>query len=199
MQAVVASPGPGRRPGSRPHCSLLLLSLLGPAFGGCVSARINVVDERTALENQILGRYQELDESLLQLASVRAGQDEGWTPEQATVRDNAIRARRIQRFVQDDVDELLRLGCLGEGRTARLIARPCAEAENDRKLDERVQRVARLENEARQAILIFVIETTPEFSRKDLPRLESAWARLRAEQAPAGTWLEDADGAWAKK
>ncbi len=198
MQTVDPA-GPGRPTKAGPLVVVLAAPIFSLALGACVSARINVVDERTALENQILGRYQELDESLLQLASVRAGQDEGWAPEQASVRDAAIRARRVQRFVQDDVDELLRLGCLGEGRTARLLPRPCDEAAKDPKLEERVQRVARLENEARQAILIFVIETTPEFSRKDLPRLESAWARLRAEQVPAGTWLEDPDGAWKKK
>ncbi|NMB75934.1 MAG: hypothetical protein GYA21_12500 [Myxococcales bacterium] len=196
---TVASAGTSRRTTTGPLVVFLAAPVLSLVFYSCVSARINVVDERTALENQILGRYQELDESLLQLASVRGGQDEGWTPEQASVRDAAIRARRVQRFVQDDVDELLRLGCLGEGRTARLVPRACDEAGKDPKLEERIQRVARLENEARQAILIFVIETTPEFSRKDLPRLESAWARLRAEQAPAGTWLEDPDGAWKKK
>lgn len=181
------------------------LSLLAAAviFGltaeACVSARINVVDERTALENQILGRYQELDESLLQLASVRAGAEDGGAPDQAAFRDAAIRARRVQRFVQDDVEELLRLGCVGEGRTGRLQPRSCEAAGQDAKLAERIERVTRLENESRQAILSFVLETTPELTRKDLHRLEAAWARLRAEQAPAGAWLEDPEGTWAKK
>jgi hypothetical protein len=164
-----------------------------------VSARINVVDERTALENQILGRYQELDESLLQLASVRAGTEGDGALDQAAFRDAAIRARRVQRFVQDDVEELLRLGCVGEGRAGRLQPRSCEAASQDAKLAERIERVTRLENESRQAILSFVLETTPELTRKDLHRLEAAWARLRAEQAPSGAWLENPEGTWAKK
>ena len=187
------------RPG-RPLALVLPLAALASA---CVEAKIQVVDERTALENQILGQYEELDRELLLVASVRAAPAGGGGPEAglpvvSRLRDEALRARQTQQFNRDDLDELKAKGCLGEGGDGMLKPREC-EASRETSVAERVARLVEAENQARRSILRYVVASSPDLTEQDLPKLTAAWSRLAHEQARPGEWIQDAGGAWKQK
>jgi uncharacterized protein YdbL (DUF1318 family) len=181
----------------RPGPGLVLLALVP----GCVDARIQVVDERTALENQILGAYQELDRDLQLVASVRAVEPDGRTraaPNLSDVRQRAIQARQLQQFHRDDLEELKALGCLGEGLDGLLHARAC-EASDEPALSERATRLLAAENAARALLLEFVVTTSPDLTRTDLPQLVAASARAQRERSARGSWIQADDGSWLRK
>lgn len=180
---------------------LLALPGFGAGFGSCVSARINVVDERTALENQILGGYQELDRDLQLVASVRAADGSspaGRTSAFSELRARAVRARQTQQLNRDDIDELKHLGCLGEASDGLLATRPC-EAISDSSVPERTKRVIEAENAARKLIVEFVVATSPDLSQADLPQIVRAYTRLQQEQSKSGEWIQDSSGQWLRK
>jgi len=173
----------------------------GLLFSGCVSAKINVVDERTALENQILGSYQRLDRDMQLLASVRAGEKAKPGAEKRPLVDarrRAIQARRVIQFNADDVDELKRLGCLGETKAGKLAGHDC-EATSDAAVKKRLDRLVESENEARAVILSFIVTESPDLTEKNLPQLKQAFVRMRREDAKAGEWIQLDSGAWQKK
>src|SRR5512137_895625 len=94
-------------------------------LGGCTLAKVdvNVVSERTSLENQVLGTYNSLSEDLLLVASVRGVSPTGkieapaqHTPEQ----QDATRALETISFHADDVESFKRLGWVGENRDGLL-------------------------------------------------------------------------------
>jgi uncharacterized protein YdbL (DUF1318 family) len=175
-----------------------LCLLVGAA---CVEAKIQVVDERTALENQILGAYEELDRDLQLVASVRAVDPEGKAqpaPRLSDVRQRAVQARQTQQFNRDDLEELQQQGCLGEGRDALLALRPCA-AQAEPATAARLERLLAAENQARRLLLEFVVSTSPDLTRADLPQLVEAAARSQGERAARGTWVQGADGQWQQK
>ncbi len=176
----------------------LLASLVA---AGCVSAQIQVVDERTALENQILGSYEELDRDLQLVASVRAVDADGarrGPPRFTEIRAQAVAARQTQQFHLDDVTELKAEGCLGEGNDGLLVARPC-EAASTARVAERVARIVAAENQARKVLLLFVVTTSPDLTEDDTAELARAWARLNRERAAEGHWIQAADGRWERK
>jgi len=168
---------------------------------GCVSAKINVVDERTALENQILGSYQELDRDMQLLASVRGVDSTGKTqppPSYTQQRQQAIVARQTQQFNQDDIDELKKAGCIGEANDATLAARPC-DRSSDQSVAERLERLIASENQARGIILRFAVTTSPDLTEKDLPQVTETYARMQREKAKTGEWIQEPSGKWIRK
>lgn len=182
-----------------PRVWFLLAAALWSA--SCVRARIQVIDERTALENQILGSYQELDRDLQMVASVRAvdaqGQRRG-PPSFTEIRARAVAARQTQQFQLDDVEELKNAGCLGETRTNRLAGRPCPLlAQPD--VAARIERLVQAENDARADLLAFVLATSPDLTETDRKQLAQTWARMNHEQARPGHWIENDQGEWARK
>ncbi len=174
-------------------CSLMAIA--------CVKARINVVDERTALENQILGSYQELDRDLQMVASVRSVDAEGQSqpaPSFHQIRQQAIEARQTQQFNQDDIDELKLAGCLGEGADGLLHTRPC-EAGQDAPVAERIARQLKSENASRETLLEFVVTTSPDLTRDDLKQVRTAYARMNRDASSIGHWIQSEDGTWSRK
>jgi uncharacterized protein YdbL (DUF1318 family) len=177
--------------------------LAGPAvlLSGCVSAKINVVDERTALENQILGSYEELDRDMQLLASVRGVDAEGQAqapPNYTRQRQLAIAARQTQKFNRDDVDELKQAGCIGEANDGTLSKRPCEPA-SDPTVAARLKRVIAAENQARSVILHFAVTASPDLTEKNLPQVTATYARMQREKAKSGEWIQKSDGKWIRK
>jgi uncharacterized protein YdbL (DUF1318 family) len=171
------------------------------SISGCVSASISVVDERTALENQILGSYEELDHNLQLLASVRAVDASGntkKTPNFSDIRKQAIQARQTHQFNHDDVEELKQKGCLGEANDGTLSARPCTQS-SEPATAERIKRIIESENEARKIILQFIVTTSPDLTEKDLPEVSKAYTRMQHETAKPGEWVQLDSGEWVKK
>jgi hypothetical protein len=166
------------------------------AASGCFTPQIQVVDERTALENQILGQYERLDDDLQLWASVRSPAAASSGLHQ--LRRQALQARRVEIFFQDDVEEFKHLGCLGEGRDALLVRRSCP-------VDEERGRAAWLErtleevNRARLAIFAYVLAASPQLGAGDEGQLRRVFVELRRRQAAAGDWLQQDDGGWVQK
>ncbi len=165
---------------------------------GCVSPRIQVVDERTALENQILGAYERLDDDLQLMASVRATEASEPGPARHELRRQAIWARRLEIFFRDDVDELKRAGCLGEGRDGLLARRPC-EPDGDERRAAWLERVLQQVNEAREKIFEYIVASSHQLAPEDLEQVRGAFVRLRREEAERGEWLQQDDGSWVQR
>ncbi|MBN2498832.1 MAG: DUF1318 domain-containing protein [Deltaproteobacteria bacterium] len=178
-----------------------ILFLAGLSAWGCVKARINVVDERTALENQILGSYEELDQDLQLVASVRAVDESGdrkEMPRFSEIRKQAIQARQTQQFQLDDIEELKAAGCLGEAYDGKLAARDCPQR-SEPTVQARIERLIEAENAAREVLLQFVVTTSPDLTQDDAAQVRSAYARMNRERARPGQWIQSSDGSWARK
>jgi hypothetical protein len=174
----------------------VLTAFLGLALCGCVSAKIAVVDERTALENQILGSYEELDRDLQLIASVRSSDDSGRAGGAAAfsrIRERAIQARQTQQFNQDDVDELKAAGCLGEVHDGTLAARDCPDG-SDPRVRDRIDRLVTTENDARRTILQFIVTASPDLTEKDLPQVVTTYARMQRNKVKKGEWVRESAG-----
>lgn len=195
------------------HTSYVNMSLaigLALFFTGCTLAKldVNVVSERTSLENQVLGTYNSLSEDMLLVASVRGVSPTGkidappqHTPEQA----DATRALETIAFHADDIETFKRFGWVGENQEGLLtpFARETPKATSaELKLfaanysEAEFQQVVKEVNQSREVLMMRVVQTNENFTIKDLPAIRKVFARINRQNSAPGSKVQEADGRW---
>ncbi len=195
------------------HNRLSVVSLaLGLALfvSGCTLAKVdvNVVSERTSLENQVLGTYNSLNEDMLLVASVRGVSPTGLidapprhTPEQA----DAVRAMETIAFHADDIETFKRFGWVGENQEGLLttFARetPKVTSEELKSFaanysEAEFQQVVKEVNQSREVLMMRVVQTNENFTVKDLPAIRKVFARINRQNSAPGSKVQEADGRW---
>lgn len=181
-------------------------------FFGCTLAQVqvNVVSERTALENQVLGSYNSLADEVMLVASVRGMDPTGrieQPPRRSREQQDAIEAMQVLAFNEDDIDAFKRLGWVGEDNRGLLEEFPMEKTAVPDELKEFAQRYGEDEfrnvltqvNEARERIMRRVVETNPHLSEKDLPDVRRVFAKLNREHALSGEKIQNEGGSWVVK
>ena len=166
---------------------------------GCINVKLVTIGQKTALERQLVGTCEGLDNELALVASVR-GSGSGPAPAHSELdsKASARAARRRQLFNMDDLLELRRLGCLGEDNSGQTEPRPCDAGRADSAVAERARRIASQENEDRAAIIDLALVLDIALTPADREALQQVYARLVRREAEPGTWIQDKDGQWAR-
>ena len=190
---------------------ILLLGLFLMA-AGCTLAKVdvNVVSERTALENQVLGSYNALTQDVLLVASVRGVDPTGnirTPPRKSREYQNAVEAIQTLTFHGDDVDAFKRLGWVGEDNQGHLAPFPLKRDKVPDDLQAFAVRYKQAEfdsvvaqiNKAREVVMHRVVETNPDFTERDLPSIRGIFAKLNRENALSGEKIQQENGSWIVK
>lgn len=171
---------------------------------GC-AFNFELTSQKTALENQVMGSYKELDDDVVLLASVRGVNKDGSVLKTAKPSDDAkraISAKQNQDFNRDDIDELKQKQILGEATTGELLVLPkgVGLAETATAADtELAKTIAREENADREVIVRRIIATNESLGTKDLAAAKVIYRKKIIELSPAGTWVQTDDGSWERK
>ena len=179
-------------------------------FSGCTLAKVdvNVVSERTSLENQVLGTYNRLSEDMLLVASVRGVSPTGkieaplhHTPEQV----DATRAMETIAFHADDIETFKRFGWVGENQEGLLthFVRETPRVTSDELKsfaanysEAEFQQVVKEVNQAREVLMMRVVQTNENFTVKDLPAIRAVFARINRQNSAPGSKVQETDGRW---
>ncbi len=151
--------------------------------------------QRTALENQVMGSYRELEDDLILVSSVRGGKQAKAEMDQAHKR--ALDARQNQEFNRDDLDELKDKQIVGETALGAVALLP--KGHGDAKDAKLAQILVAEENHDREDIWKRIIDSNENLSAKDLPEVRRTYAKLQRDTARAGQWVQDEGGNWTKK
>ena len=176
----------------------LLLAFLSGCGGPLVG--VTVVDERTALENQVLGTYQELNQQVMLVASVRYIDPKGklkQTQELPPGKKEVVRALQRVSFNKDDLNRYKALGIIGENNEGGVTL---LEPEKVEQADLAfVENLVKEENEDRLVIMSRIIETNETLSPTDLPRVHKMFAALNRDKALKGERIQLDNGQWIQK
>lgn len=176
--------------------------LWGITAAGCGGPLVGVtiVDERTALENQVLGTYQELTQEVLLVASVRYIDPNGKLVPQPPVppgKEAAIRAMQRSAFNKDDIDRLKAEGILGENLEGGLSILAQKNIPADRHAF--VKNLVEEENADRAVLIERIVTTNETLTPEDLPKVKRTFAALNRDRARPGDWIQLEDGRWIRK
>jgi len=179
---------------------------------GCTLARVkvDVVSERTSLENQVLGTYNALDREMLLVASVRGVDTEGRVqtpPRQSREQQDVLLAMQVLSFHEDDLQAFKQLGWVGENKEGLLTLFPMTKEKvpkelkdfADRYTEEEFKSVVEKMNSAREIVMRRVIALNESFTEADLPVVRSVFAKLNAENTNSGDKYQAEDGTWKVK
>ena len=172
----------------------LLAGCGGPLVG------VTVVDERTALENQILGTYEELNQEVLLVASVRYIDAKGKlkkTTEVPPGKKKVIRSIQRVSFNKDDIDRYKAQAVLGENNQGGITLLAPENVGADQLAF--VKNLVKEENADREIIMKRIIETNEKLSEKDLPRVRKMFAALNRDKVRVGDLIQLEDGKWVRK
>ncbi len=172
------------------------------ACGKLVGVDVTIVDQKTALENQILGSYEELGNEMLLLASVRSVDEECKLKTVAEIppgKREAIRAMQRQEFNRDDIQDFKKTGVAGEGNTGLLVFFANPKTKQDPQFKSFAQAIIQEENDDRLAILKRTIATNEAFSDGDLPKVQKIFASLNRDSARPGEKIQQENGEWTVK
>ena len=163
---------------------------------------VTIVDQKTALENQILGSYEELGNDVLLLASVRSVDEEGKLKPVIEVPNGkrlALKSMQRQEFNRDDIREFKNTLCAGEGNDGLLKYFENERTLKDSNYKKFVVAILQEENEDRLTILQRIVATNENFSEKDLPKVQKISASLNRDNAHSGEKVQSDDGVWSTK
>lgn len=179
----------------------LIISVQG-CKGPLFSLNLNMVGEKTALEKQVLGNYNEIGRSLDAYASVRGVNPDGTlkpAPEMTASQYAVLQAMNNRRYNRDDLDLLLTYKVVGENKDGILEVLK-EEVPNLPGLNGDLARtIIEEENIDRNSILDRLIQTTPGVGKDDRPAVASIFAGLNQQLAPIGSMVQFGDGSWREK
>ncbi|WNM60505.1 DUF1318 domain-containing protein [Candidatus Nitrospira neomarina] len=182
--------------------SLVMMTLLPALLTACGGplVGVTVVDERTALENQVLGTYQELNQQVMLVASVRYIDPKGklkQTQELPPGKKDVVRALQRVSFNKDDLNRYKSLGIIGENNEGGVtLLEPEKVQPDDRAF---VENLIKEENEDRLAIMGRIVETNETLTPSELPRVHKMFAALNRDKALKGERIQLDNGTWTQK
>ncbi len=173
--------------------------VLAGCGGKLVDVNVTIVDQKTALENQILGSYEELSNEVLLLASVRSVDENGKLKVTTKIpkgKLKALRALQRQEFNRDDIQMFKQTLCAGEGNDGTLKFFDNERTKTDAKFKKFAEAIIAQENEDRLIVLQRIIATNENFSAQDFPKIQKISASLNRDNAKPGEKVQKENGDW---
>jgi hypothetical protein len=186
--------------------NLISATLVALILAGCtkklVDVNVTIVDQKTALENQILGSYEELGNEVLLLASVRSVDEEGKLKPTIEIPKGkllALRALQRQEFNRDDIQEFKKSLVAGEGNDGFLKFFENERTQTDTEFKTFSQAIIAEENEDRLIVLQRIVATNENFTEQDLSKVQKISASLNRDNAKPGEKIQLENGDWSSQ
>jgi hypothetical protein len=196
-----------------PFMPLLALLLVGACT--VQLPQVNLIDEKTAFENQVLGHFEELSQDLALIESVRSApaqpanslaQPGATTPGTSSansafeeMKKQALQARLNQEYNQDDILAFKVKGWIGERNDGLLEIMAQPPVAPDAKSNRLLRDVLAEENQDRKVIMRYLLSLNPNFAESDLPKIQKILAHQNIKNARVGEWIQDESGQWQRK
>ncbi len=169
-------------------------------IAGCSihAPEVRITGEKTALEKEVIGTYDQMEEDMWMIASTRSEKGES-SVKLSPEKEKVLEALQEQKFNKDDIDEFKIKGYVGEDNQGFLQIRPSRALQQDSELMELVKEIIQEENRDRKIIMDRVIELKSSLKESDRRQIYSVFAKMNHENSPKGTWIQKEDGTWIKK
>jgi uncharacterized protein YdbL (DUF1318 family) len=159
---------------------------------------VTFTGEKTALQNQVLGVYRQIESDAWLLASMRSeGSDK--TPTISAQKQRVLEAVQNRKFNKDDIDEFKKNKVVGEGNNGFLIILPTDKYNKDNRYRGIVSAIVEEENQDRKIIYDRVISVNQTIANSDSSQVYAIFSKLNIDNSKSGDLIQQADGSWIEK
>jgi len=159
---------------------------------------VQITGEKTALENQVLGTYQQIESDAYVIASTRAFDSENAVTLSAQ-KQQVLEAVQNRKFNKDDIDELKRDKVVGENNKGFLQVFPTSRYDQDADYRRMVDNLVVEENHDREAIYERVVAINELSSETDSKKVDEIFSKLQFDNSKPGTLIQQPNGNWIDK
>ena len=166
-------------------------------FSPRAKIEINIVGEKTSLENQILGNYNFLGKDKFIVTSVRTIPDDLNKISDSKKRSFFAYQNRI--YNRDDYERFMDMRIIGETNNGYI------EIINEKYLNENpgiekfVKKLIEEENRDRKIIYQRITQITEGLTSEDLRKVEETFTKKYREQSKKGWYYQNMEGNWIQK
>jgi uncharacterized protein YdbL (DUF1318 family) len=175
---------------------LILISFLILLACSIKSPEFTITGQKTALEQQVLGSYQQLTDNAIVTTSARTG-DQG-TSGESQEQQVILEAIQSQKFNKDEINELKREQVVGENNRGYVEVRPTPQYNQDESYHNMVDKLVEAENRDRRIIYQRVLLMN-QLSQQEERETNLIFANMQIEQSPPGTLIQLSNGEWIEK
>ncbi|MEE9553760.1 MAG: DUF1318 domain-containing protein [candidate division Zixibacteria bacterium] len=188
------------------RCRLAISVLILAVISGCTikPPPVIVTSEKTSLEKQLLGTNDLITDDPVALTAVWSrdfayGFSSSFGDGDSVYIDSGDKRRLIlaqirRQTLKDHIDQFKKNGFLGERANGFLTVIPDSLAQN-----EEILRIVAAENTDRAVIWEFYAIVSGDDPENALLSIRENFAEIMIKSSPTGTWVEDQEGAWARK
>ena len=179
----------------------MIFSFIGITIMSCSvkAPEVNVTGEKTALENQVIGTYQEIEQDAWTLASVRSTAPGKQQPTMSKEKKKVFEAVQGRKFNKDDIDEFKKAEIVGENNDGLLEIRNQSKLDADPELKKRVVTIVETENGYRKIIMDRIVVLNESAAKAGGDSVAKIFAKINRDNSGPGTWVQNDDGKWTKK
>ncbi|NOY79054.1 MAG: YdbL family protein [Calditrichaeota bacterium] len=177
-----------------------LLAILSVGLYSCSikAPEVTITGEKTTLEKQVEGTYQEIENDADMVASTRALEGKR-KPVMSIEKRLVLKAIQNRKFNQDDVEEFKRMGIFGENNQGLLEIRNPDKLEKNPELKKRALMILNEENHDRKIIMNRIIQVNENLKNASPEEVQAVFAKMNRENSRPGTWIQLPNGKWVKK
>jgi len=177
----------------------MLLMILFCSGCSIKAPEVRVTGEMTALEQEVIGTYNQMKEDTWMIASTRDTEDTARVVSVSPEKEKVLEALENQRFNKDDIDEFKMKGYVGEKSDGTLMIRDLDKFDLEPEDKKFIQNIVDQENRDREIIMNRVIQLKSSLKDSNRESILAVFAKMYQEESAQGTWIQTADGSWEKK
>jgi len=179
---------------------LIFIFISGVILSSCSikAPEVTVTGEKTALENQVIGTFEKIENETWLVASVRSSGKRKKTDISAE-QQRVLEAVRNRKFNLDEINEYKHDGIVGENNHGLLELRLAGGKADDPEYKRRVKELVAEENQDRKIIMNRVYEINEEAAEVGKDKVYQIFASMHQDQTKPGEWIQLESGAWIQK
>lgn len=179
---------------------IMILFIAGLATFGCSvkAPEVKITGEKTALENQVIGTYQEIEQDSWTITSVRSTSP-GKVSAMSDEKKKVLTAVQNRRFNKDDINEFKKDLSVGENNQGFLELRSSDKLEQDTEYRNRVEKILEDENRDRRIIMERAMQVNEDIATAGEDAVLRVFAKIYQEESAPNTWIQLDDGSWVRK